>query len=107
MCGTGKGLLRGYVLLSPFLRTESYVSARIPLPPLRGTLSPGEGFAPAALASLNNNLHFGDGPKFLWCYKIIPDSRFLLPLPGRVLRVMVCVKEFHLQVILKVTGVEN
>ncbi len=43
MCGTGKGLLRGYVLLSPFLRTESYVSARIPLPPLRGTLSPGEG----------------------------------------------------------------
>ena len=37
MGSTGKDLLRGYVLLSPFLRTESYVSARIPLPPLRGT----------------------------------------------------------------------
>ena len=37
MGGTGKGLLKGYVFPSPFLRTESYVSARIPLPPLRGT----------------------------------------------------------------------
>ncbi len=33
MGGTGKGLLKGYVFPSPFLRTESYVSARIPLPP--------------------------------------------------------------------------
>ena len=56
MGGTGKGLLKGYVFPSPFLRTESYVSARIPLPPLRGTLSPGEGFAPAALSKLNDNL---------------------------------------------------
>ena len=51
MGSTGKGLLRGYVLLSPFLRTESYVSARIPLPPLRGTLSPGEGLLGRSRAS--------------------------------------------------------
>ena len=37
MGGTGKGLLKGYFFPSPFLRTESYVSTRIPLPPLRGT----------------------------------------------------------------------
>ena len=33
MGGTGKGLLKGYVLLSLFLRTVSNFSARIPLPP--------------------------------------------------------------------------
>ena len=33
MGGTGKGLLKGYVLPSPFLRTASTISARIPLPP--------------------------------------------------------------------------
>ncbi len=32
MGGTGKGLLKGYVLLSLFLRTVSNFSARIPLP---------------------------------------------------------------------------
>ena len=31
-CGTGKDLLKLYVLKSLFLRTESNVSARIPLP---------------------------------------------------------------------------
>ena len=44
MGGTGKDLLKGCVFPSLFLRTGSYVSTRIPLPPLRGTLSPGEGF---------------------------------------------------------------
>ena len=45
MGGTGKGLLKGYVLLSLFLRTESYVSARIPLPP------------PVVLRAANQNLN--------------------------------------------------
>ena len=31
-CGTGEGLLPGYILLSLFLRTVSNITARIPLP---------------------------------------------------------------------------
>ncbi len=46
ICGTSEDFLMGYVLLSLFLRTESDISARIPLPPQCahwGTFSPGEG----------------------------------------------------------------
>ena len=42
MCGTGKDLLRRYVLLSLFLRTTSNLAARIPLPPPLGAPSPRE-----------------------------------------------------------------
>ncbi len=45
MGGTGKGLLKGYVLPSPFLRTASTISARIPLPP------------PVVLRAANHNLN--------------------------------------------------
>ena len=42
--GTCKDLLKLSALLSLFLCTASNVSARIPLPALRATFSPGEGF---------------------------------------------------------------
>ena len=50
-CGTGEGLLSGYILLSLFLRTVSNITARIPLPSSKppvpvvfeSTFSPGEG----------------------------------------------------------------
>ena len=60
MCGTGKDLLKCTVLLSLFLRTESNISARIPLPTsLRSaTFSPGEGLAPAALTAGTIFCHF-------------------------------------------------
>ena len=47
MRGAGKDLLKFYVLLSSFLRIQSNVSARIPLPTrlCRATFSPGEGLA--------------------------------------------------------------
>ena len=42
MCGIGKDLRKGYVLLSLFLRTMSSISTRIPLPPPLGAPSPRE-----------------------------------------------------------------
>jgi len=47
MGGTTKGLQTRSVPLSLFLRVKSNYSARIPLPALRATLSPGEGLSGA------------------------------------------------------------
>ena len=45
LCGTGKDILKRFVLLSLILRTTSNIPARIPLPTQlrRATFSPGEG----------------------------------------------------------------
>ena len=71
MSGTGKAFWDCYAFKRLFLRTNSYFSARIPLPPQCahwGTFSPGEGFAPAALATVNDNFSY------------ISDANKILPL---------------------------
>ena len=63
MSGTGKDFWNFYAFQRLFLRTNPYFSSRIPLPPQCahwGTFSPGEGFAPAALDTVNDNLSFLD-----------------------------------------------